>query len=268
MSLSKEPAFSLLRNKFVCGYKDISNEPYSGNSGAHSTNGNAVETTNGAGSHNIQMFIMDADGTVLHCLPGYWNPDDLSGELRLAERLDSVWKDNSMSLEQKKAQFSRMQMDHFRQHSKELTARSHMQGFDKQHELTKGSSDTIRLAACSGGSCPNSGNWDERGADDMVKTTDEIMHERMSKRPFVAYTSFDTGKFADYGTHFYDKHEDSLDESGKNTEPEAKMVTMREVLARQNHIGRGGGGRGRAQGHGHVPRLQVKTYGRLRSTAQ
>ena len=260
MSLSKEPVFSILHNNFVCAYKDISNESYAGNSGAHSTNSNAVETTNGAGSHNIQMFVMDTDGTVLTCMPGYWNPDDLASELRLAESLDRVWKDNSISAEQKQTAFSRMQMDHFRHHSTEEIARSHMQGFDKQHELMrKGFSDTLRMA-------PSANAMMEGGVtkeEDLVKTTDEIMHERMSKRPFVSYSKFDTGHFADYGTHFYDKHEDNLDaETGKNIEAEAKLTTMRDVISR-----------GRQQHHGASssssgPHVQVKTYGTLRVKPQ
>lgn len=235
--------------------------PYAGNSGAHSTNSNAVETTNGAGSHNIQMFVMDPDGTVLTCMPGYWNPDDLKSELQLGEKLDAVWHDNSLSMEQKKASFAHMQMDHFRHHSREEVARSHMQGFDRKHELErKGFSDTIRMAAN-----PNAPTWQE-GGDDLVKTTDEIMHERMSNRPFVAYSRFDTGKFVDYGTHFYDKHEDNLDEAGRNMNPEAKTVTMKEVESRQRR--RANIFSSTAGGGGHVPQMQVKTYGRLRTTSQ
>ena len=247
MSLSKEPTFSLLHNRFVCGYKDISNEPYAGNSGAHSTNANAVETTNGAGSHNIQMFVMDADGTVLHCMPGYWNPDDLAAELHLGEQLDAVWRDHSMSAQQKKTQFANLQMEHLRHHSSDLVARSHMQGFDHSHELArKGYSDTLRSGASAGGWQGGSAwNSKDGSAEDMVKTTDEIMHERMSKRPFVSYGSFDTAKFADYGTNFYDKHEENLDETGKNLNPEAKIVTMQEVNHKsrvQVNASTGGGG--------------------------
>jgi len=250
VSLSKEPVFSQLHNHFVCGYKDISNEPYCGNSGAHGTNGNAVETTNGAGPHNIQLFVLDPDGTVLHCLPGYWNPSDLASELQLAERIDTGWKDKSLSSEQKNSQFARMQMDHFRQHSRETVARSHMQGFDRKHELDRAAfTDTVRAQAN-----PNASSWQD-GGDDLVKTTDEIMHERMSKRPFLSYNSFDTAKFTDYGTHFYDKHEDNLDESGKNVDPEAKLhTTMRDLHP----------GQLRQRGDGRVPHLQVKTYGQVK----
>lgn len=245
----------MLHNNFVCAYKDIGSESYAGNSGAHGTRDNAVETTNGAGSHNIQMFVMDPDGTVLTCMPGYWNPDDLAGELRLAESLDRVWKDGSMSVTQKKAAFSRMQLEHFKHHSSEEIARSHMQGFDKQHELMrKGFSDTLRMAPSA------NAMMDGGSGDDLVKTTDEIMHERMSQRAFVAYSHFDTGHFVDYGTHFYDKHESNLDaDTGKMIDPEAKTLTMREAMGgRAHHSARQSSG----------PHVQVRTYGTLRSKPQ
>ena len=251
MSLSKEPVFSELRNHFVCGYRDIANEKYAGNSGAHDLKGQAIETSNGAGSHNIQMFVLAADGTVLHCMPGYWNPQDLGSELRLAEQLGNVWQDAGLSLDQKKRDFARMQLDHLRRHSKELVARSQMQGFDKHHELMKGkASDALRYV-------PQAGEFAEgKVPEEVYKTTDEIMHERMSKRPFVAYASFDTGKYADYGTHYYDKHEDNLDEAGKSIDPDAKVVTMREVLNKQR-------ARNTVSARS-APHVQVKTYGTLR----
>ncbi len=271
MSLSKEPVFSELRNHFVCGYRDISSEPYSGNSGAHAVNGQAVDTTNGAGPHNIQLFVLDPDGTVLHCMPGYWNPNDLAAELKLAQRIGSIWQNNSMSVEQKKIQFSKLQLEHFRSHSKETIARSQMQGFDKHAELARGkNADTVRLAstaaACMDGSCEGEAarKGEEQDKDELiVKSTDEIMHERMSKRPFMAYTAFDTGKFSDYGTHFYDKHEDALDEHGKMLttepgEPPPKSATMRDVLAKAHP-------RIHHQRSSNVSaKACVKTYGQLR----
>jgi len=221
--------------------------------------GNAVETTNGAGPHNIQMFVMAPDGTVLHCIPGYWNPEDLATELRLAERLGGVWQDKTISMDQKKLIFARMQMEHFRQHSHELTERSHMQGFDRKHELErKGFRDTIKAGV-------NINTIDPNTSEDIVKTTDEIMHERMAKRPFVSYSTFDTGKYSDYGTQFYDKHEDAMDEMGQRVaneeEEEGKkkhMSTMMDTLRhRPNHVAP-------AQAQ-HTPHCQVKVYGTLRS---
>lgn len=243
----------MLHNRFVCGYRDIGGERYAGNSGAHTTSGQAVETTNGAGPHNIQLFVLDPDGTVLHCLPGYWNPKDLASELQLAEKLDGVWRNGSLSAQQKNALFQSMQMEHFRQHPQETTARSQMQNFDRKHELARGYTDTVRTAPN-----PNALHWKD-GGDDLVKTTDEIMHERMSKRPFVAYSSFDTGNFVDYGTHFYDKHEDSLSQDGRRGEKKVgpkRLETMNDI--RNNHYGQ------KQAAGGHVPRIQIKTYGQLR----
>jgi hypothetical protein len=47
------------------------------------------------------------------------------------------------------------------------------------------------------------------------KGTDEIMHERMARQPFVPYDSFNVAAFVDYGLQKYDKHEDSRDSYGK-----------------------------------------------------
>ena len=41
----------------------------------------AVGTTNGAGGHNVQIFVLSPDGVVLHALPGFWHPEDLVREL-------------------------------------------------------------------------------------------------------------------------------------------------------------------------------------------
>lgn len=97
MSLSQEPAFSVLKDNFVCGYTDITEKEYSGVSGRHEKFGNAIATTNGAGPRNLQMFMLSSDGTVLHCLPGYWDPRDLVTETRFAWQLNEVWKDKSKS---------------------------------------------------------------------------------------------------------------------------------------------------------------------------
>lgn len=247
-------------------------------------NGQAVDTTNGAGSHNIQLFVMDPDGTVLHCLPGYWNAEDLAKELKLAKNIGAVWQNKSMSLEQKKMQFARLHTEHFKTHPKEMTARSHMQGFDKHAELARGKgADTVRLVSageeCADGSCRNNSmeppegvkaeKWSPGDSYLVVKTTDEIMHDRMSKRPFVAYSSFDTGKFSDYGTHFYDKHEDALDENGRMVteagEPPPKHDTMRDVLGRVKRTQRGVSGKHEQSASA---RSFVKTYGQLKSTAR
>jgi hypothetical protein len=201
--------YSVLKKYVVCGYKDISGEPYAGMSGRHDREGKAVSTTNGAGPHNIQMFLLSSDGHVLTCLPGYWAPQDLLTEVRFAAQLDQVWKNPSLSEVQKDAQFKQMHLAHVAQHSKGMIARSHLQGFDANHEMQKPGSDFLKgkpsatVAAAWGPDAKP--NWGAGG----LKTTDEVMHERMTAYPFVSYDRFNVASYSDYGLWKYDKHEDA-----------------------------------------------------------
>ena len=202
MSLSSQPSFDILRNEFVCGYRDIENSSHAGSSRKHMPGGQSIETSNGSGPHNIQIFVLTPDGIVLTCLPGYWRSDDLARELDFAKDLYKVWQDPMLSLAQKKATFSQMQLGHIAQHPKDEKARSHMQGFDiayeKEHRL--GTSDVFYRNAIN----PTT----REVPNNAVKTTDVIMHERMAARPFVAYKNFDWPEFSDYGKPMYDKEED------------------------------------------------------------
>lgn len=202
MSLSREPVLSKLRNRFVCGYHDIIKEPYAGDSGRHKPNETAVDTTNGAGPHNIQIFVMNADGIVLHCLPGYWNATDLAFELDFAESLNRIWQDHTLSRDQKNSLFASAQKKHIRMHSSEMVGRSKMQHFDVAVELEKKGDAVVQRADL------------DAAPEDRVKTTDCLLHERMAARPFSAYSQFDVASYADYGSHFYDKNESNTDEYG------------------------------------------------------
>jgi hypothetical protein len=214
VSLSQDPAFSLLKNYFVCGYRDITNEPYAGVSGRHEADGNAVDTTNGAGPHNLQLFFLSADGTVLSVLPGYWHSQDLATEMNLAAKLNKVWLDPQLSRTQKDQLFSQMQLDHVSQHSPQMKRRSRMQGFDMQYEAKNrlNTSDTIanRQAVYASEQAGM-----KMPPPQAFKTTDEIMHERMARHPFEQYAQFDVAAYADYGKPKYDKHEDYRDASGQ-----------------------------------------------------
>lgn len=201
MSLSTDPTFSLPKSDFICGYKDISHKHWAGASGKHKPDENAVDTTNGAGPHNIQMFVMTPDGVVLHCLPGYWHSNDLASELKFAEKINDVWKDSSLTREQKDAAFTQMQLQQVMAEPKGMSGRSHMQGFDLAEEAKK---------RPHGGFFYNPSLVDQASGHtpaNNVKTVDIVMHERMSQRPFVEYRDFDTAQFATYGKNEYDKHE-------------------------------------------------------------
>ena len=214
MSLSNDPAFSRLQSRFVCGYQDITGFDYAGRSGIHDVGGNAIRTTNGAGPHNVQLFVLAPDGTVLTCLPGYWDSQDLVRELDLAEQLYTLWKDPALSRAEKDRQFTEAQLAHVATHPFGMTRRSRMQGFDQKFEARRrlDTSDAIvdRDAVAAAGSGAGM-----RGLQSAFKTTDVLMHERMSRRPFVNYRDFDTAAYVDYGRPKYDKREDSRDETGR-----------------------------------------------------
>jgi len=198
VSLSQEPTLSALNKYFVCGVRDITSESYAGASGRHDNFGNAVVTTNGAGPHNIQIFMLAADGTVLNCLPGYWSPQDLYREISLAYQLNQIWQNPSLSIGDKQMYFRTMQLAHIQQHAAAMSRRSHMQGFDLRYEKEHR---------------PNS-DFFSGYPNDRAKTVDVVMHQRMAARPFVGYEHFDVANYCDYGKPMYDKEEDFRDSSG------------------------------------------------------
>jgi hypothetical protein len=182
VSLSQDPTFGVLRDKFVCGWRDISGESYCGKSGQYGPDDGAVWTTNGAGPHNMQLFVLAPDGTVLHCLPGYWNSADLALELAFARELYEVWRDDAP---RKNERFAELHRAHA--HPAAMVARSDLQKFDQKFEKKR-----ARTSDCF-------------TSDGKFKTTDRIMHDRMAARPFVAYDNFDVETYSDYGRPKYDK---------------------------------------------------------------
>ena len=220
----------------VCGSRDITGEPYAGMSGRHDRYGNAVATTNGAGPHNVQMFILASDGTVLTCLPGYWAPQDLVTEVKFAGKLNDVWRDPHLSRTQKDQMFRQMHLAHIKEHSPQMVSRSHMQGFDMLYEAeNKPMSDTIKspdliaAAEAKGMHAP----------PQAFRTTDEIMHERMARRPFESIDHFDVAAYADYGKWKYDKEEDARMANGQVDMEKARYsATIGDPQAEKMHVGK------------------------------
>ncbi len=206
----------MLKNDLVCGYRDISKENYAGFSGSHKVGEQAIRTTNGAGPHNVQSFILASDGTVMHCLPGYWNPADLAREVEFASRLHDVWTNPKLSSTQKNQYFGKMHMAHINEHPQHMKMRSRMQSFDMEHEVKNNfsTSDTILDRGWARNILSQDRNVKFR-AMQAFKTTDQIMHERMARRPFVAYSKFDVAKYAEYGRPLYDKSENFRNENGQ-----------------------------------------------------
>lgn len=204
MTLSEPNVLKTLKTRFICGTKNIEGESYSGFSNENETTDPATWTTNGAGPHNMQLFVLSSDGTVLHCLPGFWAPQDLLFEIEFALGLDKIWKNPSLSREQKSSLFRKAHLQHVRSHPQEMMERSHLQGFDAKYEKNRRINSDFQVQ-----------DWDYRppfrlrgGIFAMYpefKGTDHVMHQRMAARPFLPYEGFDVAEYSDYGRPLYQK---------------------------------------------------------------
>ncbi len=183
----------------------------------HAPDALAVKTTNGAGAHNIQMFFLSADGTVLHCLLGYWDPQDFLQEAKLAAALNEVWLSPRLTREQKNAYFKQMQLAHINAHSQEMSERSKLQSFDEWSEKSRPNSDFVVAV---GENPPRS--YQSKGT--TFKTVDEVLHERMACYPFVNYNQFNITAYSNFGSKWYDKHENSTQQELVNIEERKQRV--------------------------------------------
>ena len=87
MTLSNDQVLAALNRHFVCAWKNIKGaNAWVGTSNTHLPANPAIEVTNCAGHHNVQMFFLTSDGRVLHGLPGYWNPRHFVEELGAGDR--------------------------------------------------------------------------------------------------------------------------------------------------------------------------------------
>jgi hypothetical protein len=205
VSLSQDPIIERLRERFVCGWRNIHGvEEYAGSSHSHPVDSSAVHTTNGAGGRNIQMILISPAGEVLHVLPGYWNPDALRHELDFALELAEIAA-RDLPRDEKSDAFLLAHMNHAAKHDALLVRDSTLQAFDKHRESQKEGSDFRR----------------QGGEGEAIRTVDQVMHERMARRPLLSIEEFDLAAVVDYGTQFYDKHGDGCCEGkvGKPTMP-------------------------------------------------
>jgi hypothetical protein len=206
VTLSNDILLNVLKKQFVCGFRNIKGEPYAGKSGKHDPDSPAVLTTNGAGPHNVQIFMLSSDGTVLHCLPGYWCPEDLVREMQFAGNLNRIWQNRTLSLERKQKLFQLANLQDIHLHPLAMRLRSHLQSFDAKEERQKSDSDfKYRLGDYHPPAVLIGKRKIARQSD--LKSVDQVVHERMAQRPFVGYDSFDVEKYSDYGKMRYDKHE-------------------------------------------------------------
>jgi hypothetical protein len=203
VSLPDERVFPLLQRNFVLGWKNIRKEEYVGDSFGYSRKQSCVGTTNGAGGKNVQLFILSSDHVVLHALPGFWHPEDLARELRLALASHRLWQDERRTLAQKRRMYQRLVLTDLRYQPAATYARSDWQGFDKFHEGRVGSRDRSRDTFEHDGA----GKLKVTGAGaPILKPMNVLAHQRMAARAFLPFEEFDIKEFVDYGTRFYDNN--------------------------------------------------------------
>ena len=194
MSLPNEEVMDLLQDRFVVGFRNIERDKHVGLSHGYGPNQTAVGTTNGAGGRNVQLIVLAPDETVLHVLPGFWHPEELAAELRLALEVFRLHEADSIKPAAKEAMFAALHRSHLRRNLEAASPRSGWQGFDQHAEFERSKSetrDTIEL--------------DENGLPSL-KPIMQIVHERMMARPFEKLFDFDMESFVDYGRAYYDNN--------------------------------------------------------------
>lgn len=195
MTLSDKKVTTLLKNSFECGWTDITGKAtYAGTSGTHKPTFRAVSTTNCAGHHNVQMFFMTPSGRVVHCLPGYWNPKAFLKEAKLALALGKILDDPKLSIVEKNKRFLNQHLSHALEHDAKTRENSGLQGFDRSRMSTDKSGF----------------KREKKGflSEFRLKTTDQVVHERMAERPFLTFKAFDTAAFVNMGVKSFDSHND------------------------------------------------------------
>lgn len=213
----------MLQEDFVVGWKNNEREDYCGTSRGYARTQTALGTTNGAGGHNVQIFVLSPDLVVLHALPGFWHPEDLVAELQFAKVLDQLWRDDGRTRAQKETMWKRLHRTELRRQSEATTARSDWQSFDRSMELSRARDevrDTIVVGA----------------AGLQVKPINQLVHERLIRRPFVKFEDFDTADFVDYGKTHYDNNSGFDETSGRFATAERLQTKRARQQAREEKL--------------------------------
>jgi len=126
--------------------------------------------------------------------------------MQFAMGQNRIWQNASVSLERKQTLFQQANLQSIRVHSLAMRQRSHLQSFDAKEERQKADSDLKYKPGDYHPPVYVTGKHKLPKQSDL-KTVDQVVHERMARRPFVAYESFDVESFSDYGKMRYDKHE-------------------------------------------------------------
>lgn len=238
--------FTDLKENWIVAWHNIIAEEYVGDSHGYTEEDTAIGTTNGAGPTNTQIFMLSPDGVVLHALPGFWHAEDLAREMKLAKQLWAVWKDGTLTREQKDKAFAAMQIEAYKNHPQATTLRSRWQGFDARNEhkrvalgiqrdTVKGAPVQRKLTDAQRAEVESKMAKLKTAEKDapkiQLKPINQLVHERMSVRPFVKYEAFDTADFADYGRRYYDNNK-KVDGEGSTLLTPTKLEKMERKQAR------------------------------------
>ncbi|MFK7739905.1 MAG: hypothetical protein AB8H80_06240 [Planctomycetota bacterium] len=194
MTLPNEDVRAFLQDHFVLAYKNIEKEKHVGVSHGYKCTQDAVGTTNGAGGRNVQFFVLAADTTVLHCMPGFWHAEDLIKELQLALEVDRLYRTQSMSADRKGEMYELLHGTHLRRHGPEMDKRGYWQSFDQSYEMQRAQREIRDTVAT-----------DSEGKRSMRPLV-TVLHNRMVSRRFQKFEDFDIESFVDYGRPFYDNN--------------------------------------------------------------
>lgn len=189
MTLSDDRVIQELNQNFVCVRKNIEGKTsYAGTSNKHLPTYAARCVNNSSGHHNVQMFVMTQDGRVLHCLPGFWQPDHLLVEMALAKKLGKLYYNKKVSTARRNEMFLDLHLQQALDNDRRMRSASKLQGFDANKMSKKKDSDFKREEGFITGS---------------LKTADQVIHERMAALPFIKFERFDVKKFIDMGLRRY-----------------------------------------------------------------
>lgn len=189
VTLSDKKVEKLLDKYFVRGWMNIEGKrSYAGNSNKHLPTFAARTVSNGSGHHNVQMFFLTSDGKVLNALPGFWNPPHFLKEAELAVKLGQVYFARGLSVVDRNEKYLDMHLEQAYTNTKAMHKSSKLQGFDYSNIAKRKDSDFHRNKGFVTG---------------VLKTTDQVMHERLAQQPFASFASFDVAKFIDMGIKRY-----------------------------------------------------------------
>jgi len=138
-------------------------------------------------SRSKQGLHVQAVSKIVHCLPGFWDVKPFIAEVQFAMKLNKIYK-SKMSIADRNEKFLDAHLTHALHHDAKTIGASKHQSFDKNYLERTGNKDFQRAKG-----------FQSKG----LKRSDQVMHERMAERPFLAFEKFNVAKFVEMGRRVY-----------------------------------------------------------------